>query len=164
MGVIDLNARVTALEKNGAGGAELDQIEADLTALEETVNGNGETDLGLVGDVAALENMFEDVSDKITVNSGITVNGTPVIKAVKISNVVFACITVDVKTGSQPAGTEYTLLDIDSSITPAATVSSYCSGASGATSRANASSVSSTILVNGGNYARFNIFWFVETT
>lgn len=34
MGVIDLNARVAALEKNGAGGAELDQLEAAVTAIE----------------------------------------------------------------------------------------------------------------------------------
>lgn len=34
MGVIDLNARVTALEQNGAGGEELDQLEAAVTAIE----------------------------------------------------------------------------------------------------------------------------------
>lgn len=37
MGVIDLNARVTALEKNAGNSQEIDQIEADLTALEGTV-------------------------------------------------------------------------------------------------------------------------------
>lgn len=34
MGVIDLNARVAALEQNGAGGEELDQLEAAVTAIE----------------------------------------------------------------------------------------------------------------------------------
>ena len=54
MGVIDLDARVKKLEQD-AGGAVIDQLEAAVTALEETINGDGETDLGLVGDVAALQ-------------------------------------------------------------------------------------------------------------
>ena len=40
MGVIDLDARVKKLEQGG-GGAEIDQIEADLTALENTVGAIG---------------------------------------------------------------------------------------------------------------------------
>lgn len=55
MGVIDLDARVKKLEQEAGGGAVIDQLEAAVTALEETVNGDGETDLGLVGDVAALD-------------------------------------------------------------------------------------------------------------
>ena len=35
MGVIDLDARVKKLEQGGAGSAEIDQIEAAVTALEE---------------------------------------------------------------------------------------------------------------------------------
>ena len=54
MGVIDLDARVKKLEQEAGGGAVIDQLEAAVTALEETVNGDGDTDLGLVGDVAAL--------------------------------------------------------------------------------------------------------------
>ena len=57
MGVIDLDARVKKLEEGG-GGADpgvIDQLESAVTALEETVNGDGDTDLGLVGDVATLE-------------------------------------------------------------------------------------------------------------
>jgi hypothetical protein len=69
MGVIDLNARVKALEENSGNSAEIDQIEAAVTALEETVNGDGDTDLGLVGDVADLQ---EDVGELQTAVSGIT--------------------------------------------------------------------------------------------
>lgn len=59
MGVIDLDARVRKLEQGGGGGAEIDQIEAALTALEEQINGDGETDLGLAGDVSDLEDAVE---------------------------------------------------------------------------------------------------------
>ena len=55
MGVIDLDARVKKLEQGGGGGAEIDQIEADLTALEEQINGDGETDFGLAGDVSDIQ-------------------------------------------------------------------------------------------------------------
>ena len=55
MGVIDLDARVKKLEQDAGGGAVIDQLEAAVTALEETVNGDGDTDLGLVGDVADLD-------------------------------------------------------------------------------------------------------------
>lgn len=58
MGVIDLDARVKKLEAGESGGVDpdvIDQLEAAVTDLEETVNGDGETDFGLVGDVAALE-------------------------------------------------------------------------------------------------------------
>ena len=54
MGVIDLDARVKKLEEGGASGAILDQLAAEVTALDEQINGNGETDLGLAGDVAEL--------------------------------------------------------------------------------------------------------------
>ena len=66
MGVIDLDARVKKLEAGGGGGADpgvIDQLEAAVTDLEETVNGNGETDFGLVGDVAALEAAVPTVTD-----------------------------------------------------------------------------------------------------
>lgn len=55
MGVIDLDARVKKLEQEAGGGAAIDQIEAELTALDEQINGDGETDLGLAGDVEALK-------------------------------------------------------------------------------------------------------------
>lgn len=41
MGVIDLDARVKKLEQNAGNGQEIDQIEAALTTLEETVEGIG---------------------------------------------------------------------------------------------------------------------------
>ena len=75
MGVIDLNARVTALEDTDSTvGAVIDQIEAAVTALEETVNGNGDTDLGLVGDVAALEEALPN--DKTLVLASSTASST----------------------------------------------------------------------------------------
>lgn len=64
MGVIDLDARVKKLESGESSGVDptvIDQLEAAVTALEETVNGDGETDLGLVGDVAALQAEIENL-------------------------------------------------------------------------------------------------------
>ena len=55
MGVIDLDARVKKLEQDAGGGAVIDQLEAAVTDLEETVNGDGDTDLGLAGDVEQLQ-------------------------------------------------------------------------------------------------------------
>lgn len=55
MGVIDLDARVKKLEADSGSSAEIDQIEAAVTALENTVSGNGTTTFGLEGDVAALQ-------------------------------------------------------------------------------------------------------------
>ena len=68
MGVIDLDARVKKLEQDAGGGAVIDQIEAELTALEEQINGDGETDLGLAGDVEALTTKLiaVDVTSELT--------------------------------------------------------------------------------------------------
>ena len=65
MGVIDLDARVKKLEQGGGGidPTVIDQLEAAVIDLEETVNGDGETDLGLVGDVAALQDSLEALSE-----------------------------------------------------------------------------------------------------
>lgn len=55
MGVINLNARVDALEESTTSlGSATDQIGAEVTALDEQINGDGDTDLGLAGDVADL--------------------------------------------------------------------------------------------------------------
>ena len=70
MGVIDLNARVKALEEAGSADIPvIDELEATVTALDEQINGDGETDLGLTGDVAALETAIptaEDISSQLT--------------------------------------------------------------------------------------------------
>lgn len=63
MGVIDLDARVKKLEQEAGGGAVIDQLEAAVTALEEQINGDGETDLGLAGDVETLETAVQDLDD-----------------------------------------------------------------------------------------------------
>ena len=75
MGVIDLDARVKKLEADGAGGAVIDQLEAAVTDLEETINGDGETDFGLVGDVAALETAAVPQKTVITSLTGGTLMG-----------------------------------------------------------------------------------------
>lgn len=146
MGVIDLDARVKKLEQGGgAVGPEIDQLEAAVTSLENTVDG-----------------LIEDVSDKITVHEGITMNPEDLyIRAYRIGNVVYLAAIASITGGSQTQGTEYAIFDVDSTITPEKTVSAYCSGQSAAVSRVNVSSVSSTILVTAGNFARFEVFWFV---
>lgn len=62
MGVIDLDARVKKLEQDAGSGAVIDQLEAAVTALEEQINGDGETDLGLAGDVTALETAVNNLA------------------------------------------------------------------------------------------------------
>ena len=55
MGVINLNDRVDKLEESTTSlGSVTDQIDAEVTALDEQINGDGDTDLGLAGDVADL--------------------------------------------------------------------------------------------------------------
>ena len=69
MGVIDLDARVKKLEQADTS-SEIDQIEADLTALENAV-----------GD------LIEDVSDKITFNTELDfAEGFPKISIMRIGN------------------------------------------------------------------------------
>ena len=117
MGVIDLNARVTALEKNGAGGAEIDQIEADLTALEEQINGDGETDLGLAGDVAAIA---EDITaDAFTPDPERTFV-TNTIKMYKIKNLIYIIGTAETS-GETHSLTSLQLGTIASAYRPAST-------------------------------------------
>ena len=74
MGVIDLDARVKKLEA-GEGSVDptvIDQLEATVTSLDETVNGDGETDFGLVGDVAALQAAAVPTKTTLTLEEGFT--------------------------------------------------------------------------------------------
>lgn len=147
MGVIDLNARVTALEKNGAGGAELDQIEADLTALEETVGG-----------------LIEDVSDKFTPNASVTFAADyPKVSIVKIGNLCFMELEATMTAGYETAGTNTTLGTLDTSIRPANIVSVFSLGAS-ATARQGRVNTDGTIQANGGDWNRMEAFWKIATS
>lgn len=122
MGVIDLDARVKKLEEGGAGGAVIDQLESAVTALEETVNGNGTTDLGLVGDVSDLETAVSaietaSVADRHTIEleSGFTeqtANGGCFYET--IGNIVHIHIAVDGFT----SGTAATLSTLPEAVRP----------------------------------------------
>lgn len=64
MGVINLNDRVDKLEESTASlGSVTDQIDAEVTALDEQINGDGETDLGLAGAVTALNEQINGDGD-----------------------------------------------------------------------------------------------------
>ena len=168
MGVIDLDARVKKLEQGGGSidPTVIDQLEAAVTDLEETVNGDGETDLGLVGDVAALATAVTnvtpiDVSNKFTAHEGITLDTGTTISAIQIGRLVFLSATLDVSAGSQTSPTEYTVLDLDDDIAPEATTVNYCYGQAAAVGKVSVSAVNKTLLVNTGNWARFIIFWIL---
>lgn len=71
MGVIDLDARVKKLEAGESGGGEiLDQLAAEVTALDEQINGDGETDLGLAGDVTELKTALTVTKETINPTTG----------------------------------------------------------------------------------------------
>ena len=142
MGVIDLDARVKKLEQGG-GGAEIDQIEADLTALENTV-----------GD------LIEDVSEKITLNTSLT--GTATINAFRIGPMLFATCTANITAGAAAYGSQYDLFDIDDTIAPEASVSVACLGSEGL-QVVQASSGSKKIVTKGGNWVQFGILWKIAT-
>ena len=107
MGVIDLDARVKKLEAEQGGGAVIDQIEADLTALEEQINGDGETDLGLAGDVADLQTAVGDLQDGHIYSTtehvvGKWIDGSDVYeKSVKLEDVAYTT-----------ANTNYTVMEV----------------------------------------------------
>lgn len=145
MGVIDLNARVTALEKNSGNSQEIDQIEADLTALEETVGG-----------------LVTDVSNKITLKSPLT--GTLNCSATKIGNMVFATITADLDDDQVTYGTAYDLCTIDSSIAPAETSAGCCFDIEGKLSVVQISTARNAIVTKGGKWVSFYIFWKIATS
>lgn len=165
MGVIDLDKRVKKLEAEGTGGAVIDQLEAAVTDLEETVNGNGETDLGLVGDVAALEdvvsNLIEDVTSKVTLSEGIaldTGNRDRYIKAYKIANIVILHVEVKCTTGSSAAGTAYHIFDLDASINPPALTATMGVGSSLATAKVLVSP-NGYVTTDGGAYLSCTAVW-----
>ena len=165
MGVIDLDARVKKLEAEGTGGAVIDQLEAAVTSLEETVNGNGETDFGLVGDVAALEtafgNLIEDVTSKVTLSEGIALDTGArdrYIKAYKIGNIVILQVEVKCTAGSSAAGTAYHIFDLDASITPPALSAGFGLGSASVKS-AVLISPNGYVTTDGGAYLSCGVVW-----
>ena len=171
MGVIDLDARVKKLEAEQGGGAVIDQIEADLTALEEQINGDGETDLGLAGDVDALETAVgalqtatavTDVTNLFTLNPDKVEEDGYYLKAVKVHNTVFVQGTASVS-GTETAGSTVTLYTIDQSIRPGDIVTAYALGVGNTPSHVRVEP-EGAFKTTGGHWSRFIAFWFIGTT
>lgn len=188
MGVIDLDARVKKLEEGG-GGAEIDQIEADLTALENVVSGNGETTFGLEGDVAALEttvngdgetsfglvgdvadlgiavgNLCKDVTDKFTLNTGITyASGSPKYAVTQIGNLCFLQFEATIQNGAGSIGQDTTLGTLDSSIRPGFEAGGHCIGTGGGTYNCRVTTGGS-VVETGGSTCKLTVFWKIATT
>lgn len=136
MGVVDLNARLTALEKTVADdptGTVIDQLEAAVTDLEETVNGDGETDLGLVGDVAALQTATAVTKADLTPETGSA--GTGGCFYVVCGNLVYIHLNL---TGLTSGTTYNRIADVPEAIYPAATVVALGTGAEPSTDVARA--------------------------
>lgn len=166
MGVIDLDARVKKLEKDGTGGAVIDQLEAAVTSLEETVNGNGETDLGLVGDVAALQTdtSVVDESAKFTVNNALTIDeASPGVSIMRVGNVVYFYCQFSITAGASTAGTDTVLGTIDTSIRPQFNISTIALGETESVRTAFIGS-NGDVKSKGGNWTRFEAFWVLPTT
>ena len=168
MGVIDLDARVKKLESGESGGVDptvIDQLEAAVTALEETVNGDGETDFGLVGDVAALEttvgNMIEDVTNKIVIAEGLTIyNETKT--AYRVGKMITLTANIELSAGASPKGTLFDLYIIDSSIAPSGAVAGCGLDIDSGLSVIAVSAAGSKIQTKCGSSSRFTISWFIN--
>lgn len=190
MGVIDLDARVKKLEQDAGGGAVIDQLEAAVTALEETVNGDGDTNLGLVGDVAALDEQINgdgetdfglvgdvaslataiqncanvtNVSSLLAWNNSLTMDASSTLTAFKIGNAVFLRVMADVTTGAASVGNSTIYLTVDSTIRPANSSYSYSLG-QGSVAASVWIDSSGNITTDGGKRAYFELFWFIPTT
>ncbi len=147
MGVIDLDARVKKLEQGGSGGAEIDQIEADLTALENTV-----------GD------LIEDVSDKITFNTDLGfAEGFPKISITRIGNMCFLQCAVDIGSGASQEGSDTVIGTLDESIRPLNKSIGDGTGESGSP-RSCFIETDGTVKEDGGDWAMFSAFWKIATT
>lgn len=146
MGVIDLNARVRALEENAGNSQEIDQIEADLTALEETVDG-----------------LIEDVSDKLTLNPNLTfADGYPVVIITKIGDYCFCQILGSVSSGASAAGVDYPVGTLDEAIRPSTAVSAFTIGEL-TSARSSFIGTDGVVKTQGGNWFSFEAFWKIAT-
>lgn len=173
MGVIDLDARVKKLEEGGGGGADpgvIDQLEAAVTDLEETVNGDGDTDLGLVGDMAALEttvgNLIEDCSEMFTNNPLITYGSDPgdpyELLITRIGPYAFMHMKAGIASGSSQQGS-YTLLGtLSEGIRPEKQVAAFTIGQSNVICRSNIGT-DGAVNCTGGNWFRMEAFWKIAT-
>ena len=145
MGVIDLDARVKKLEQGG-GGAEIDQIEADLTALENTVDG-----------------LIEDVSDKITLNSELTfATDDPEISLVRVGKICFLTMKGSITVGASTIGSDTILGTLDESIRPAINTAGFCIGESNS-ARNCFVGTDGNVKELGGGWFRLQVFWEIAT-
>lgn len=146
MGVIDLDARVKKLEQADTS-SEIDQIEADLTALENAV-----------GD------LIEDVSDKITFNTELDfAEGFPKISIMRIGNMCFLQCIVDISTGASQEGSDTVIGTLDESIRPLNRSIGGGTGESGS-ARSCVIDLNGDVLEDGGDWAMFSAFWKIATT
>ena len=171
MGVIDLDARVKKLEAGGGGGADpgvIDQLEAAVTDLEETVNGNGETDFGLVGDVATLETAFgelvTDITDQFTPNPDLTFTAADTSYTItKIGNMVFMNGTFAISAGASSAGSTTILGTIAAGYRPSKSAIAWSLG-NQSSNRYIVANTNGNIGSTGGDYADFSCYWTIATT
>ena len=146
MGVIDLDARVKKLEQGSSGSAEIDQIEADLTALENTVR-----------------DLIEDVTDKLTWNPGLTfAAGSPTVSITRIGNLCYMVAGGTISAGSESAGTLTTLATLDSSIWPDDYAFTYGMGHSNS-AYVCCVNTDGTVTSKCGDFFRFEAFWKIAT-
>ena len=147
MGVIDLDARVKKLEQGSSGSAEIDQIEADLTALENTVGG-----------------LIEDVSDKITLNESVTfAEGYPIISITRIGSMCFMTCTASFSEGASGIGSDTLIGTLDTGIRPSDNVW-VVGGAASSGIQICSVGTNGTVQTRGGDWCRFEAFWKIATT
>lgn len=138
MGVIDLNARVTALEQNGAGGEELDQLEAAVTAIENDLTVTT-TDI-----TADLETLPEDVEASALLQT----YGKIVLLSVRAQN------------AGASAASNFKLYEIPESIQPVAPDTVYVSNSVAYVEEGNAIYITK---IEATQEVLVNLYWFVAT-
>lgn len=144
MGVIDLDARVKALEENSGNSAEIDQIESDLTALENTVSG-----------------ITEDVTDKLTLNEALTFESTPSYVAYRVGDIVVLSFTGNITAGASAAGSVTKIMTADSTICPAFEALGTVRTSTGM----NTAGIDSSGNVNtraGGTWQQITLTWVIK--
>lgn len=146
MGVIDLDARVKKLEADSGSSAEIDQIEADLTALENTV-----------GD------LVEDVSGKIILNSELTfATDNPEISLIRVGKMCFLTMMGTISAGASTIGSDTVLGTLDESIRPGINTAGFCVGESNSVRNCYVGTDGS-VKELGGGWFRLQVFWEIAT-
>lgn len=145
------------IEGGGGGGStvEVTQVLESGTKIATITVDDTPTDL-----YAPSGSECEDVSNKITLHTGITVAESFKIEAYKCGNIVMLIANGSITSGSAAAGTNFTFLDIDSTITPSINAYAFCYGAN-STNRTVLAKTDSTIVANCGDWCSFQMFWFI---